>query len=228
MTSSLSPTKSKPFITRYGASKSPELPFPHEERFAWQKAQFVSDVAYKLPDTKMTIGSVFGTSARNGLDDENPDAKKRTTGPGSYNIDRCFDSLSEYATHKASRFGGAAREGMNMKTPSPGAVYDTANVFKHGKDKNIKISFNCDKRRPLHNSSASENADMLWPKLDRGPAITIGKRLKHRSKGDDTPGAVYEVHKKVNFKTGPSFSFGRSKASRFKGTDDPLDLMMNP
>lgn len=223
---SLSPSKSKGFVTRYGPQQTPQPEFPHEERFAWQKAQFVSDVAYKLPDTKMTIGSVFGTSVRAGMDDENPDAKKRTTGPGSYNIDRCFDSLSEYHTHSAGRFSCAAREGMNMKTPSPGAVYDTQKIFKNGRDKNIKISFNCDKRKPLYNESASQNADMLWPKLDRGPAISIGKRLKRKEKGSDTPGAVYEVHRIQNFKTGPSFSFGRSKASRFKG--DAMDLSLDP
>ena len=223
---SRSPSKSKGFVTRYGPTKSPEPPFSQEERFTWQKAQFVSDVAYKLPDTKMTIGSVFGTSVRTGMDDENPDAKKRTTGPGSYNVEPCFDALSEYSTRKASRFACAAREGMNMKTPSPGAVYNTGEIYRDGKDKRIKISFNCDKRRPLYNESASQNADLLWPKLDRGPAISMGKRLKYRTKGDCTPGAVYEVHNIQNFKTGPSFSFGRSKSSRFQG--DGMNLSLDP
>lgn len=221
---SLSPSKSNGFVTRYGSNKCPDIRFSHEERFAWQKAQYVSDVAYKLPDTKMTIGSVFGTSGRAGMDDENPDAKKRTTGPGSYNVEPCFNALSDYSTRKAGRFAGAPREGMNMKTPSPGAVYNTDKIYRDGKDKRIKISFNCDKRRPLYNESASQNADMLWPKLDKGPAISMGKRLKQRTKGDRTPGAVYDVHKIRNFKTGPSFSFGRSKSSRFKSDGMNLSL----
>mmetsp|Transcript_6146 Transcript_6146/g.9268 ORF Transcript_6146/g.9268 Transcript_6146/m.9268 type:complete len:234 (-) Transcript_6146:239-940(-) len=217
-----SPSK---FTTRFGVCNAPEPSFGGEERFSWQKASYVSDVVYQLPDTKSSKGSVFGTSLRTGMDDENPDAKKRTTGPGSYNVEPCYDNISEYSHHKAQRFACAAREGMNMKTPSPGAVYNTSGVYRNGKDKYIKISFNCDARKPLYNESASANADLLWPKLDRGPSITMGKRLKRRTKGDDTPGAIYEVHKIQGFKTGPSFSFGKSKASRFK---DDGGLSLDP
>lgn len=214
------------FTTRYGVVHSPETKFGTEERFQWQNAQFVSDVAYQLPDTKSRTGSLFGTSARGGMDDVNPDQKKRTsTGPGSYNVEDCYDSLSEYLTHKAPKFACAPRQSMDMKTPSPGAVYNTSELFRSGKDKTIKISFNCDSRPPLYNPSVSANADMLLLKSERGPAISIGKRLKHKSRGSDTPGAIYEVHKIQSFKTGPSFSFGKSKQSRFK---DGLNLSLDP
>ena len=217
-------TRSANFTTRYGVAHSPDTKFGTEERFQWQNAQFVSDVSYHLPDTKSKIGSIFGTSARGGMDDVNPDAKKRSTGPGSYNVDDCYDCLSEYLSHKGPKFSCAPREGMDMKTPSPGAVYNTSELFRSGKDKSIKISFNCDTRPPLYNPSVSANADMLLLKPERGPAISIGKRLKHKSRGADTPGAIYDVHKIQSFKTGPSFSFGRSKQSRFKSDDAALSL----
>jgi len=217
-----SPTSPSHFVTRHGRAHSPEASFGHETRFQWQGAQFVSDVAYKLPDTKMTKSAVFGTSARQGMDDENADAKKRSTGPGSYNIEHCYGFHSEYNKKPAYRFGGATRQSMDMKTPSPGAVYNTQEVYRTGKDKGIKISFNCDSRKPLYNESAASNADILWPKLPQGTAVSIGKRLKVKGLGHDTPGAVYEVHKIVNFKTGPAFSFGKSKASRFKGDKNDL------
>jgi hypothetical protein len=224
--SASSPSKpsSAPFVTRYGVSTSPEPHFGNEERFSWQKAQFVSDVVYQLPDAKEKRGVMFGTSARGGMDDLNPDAKKRSTGPGSYHIESCYNSISEYPHHAAYRFGAAARQSMDMKTPSPGAIYNTTELFKNGKDRNIKISFNRDNRMPLNGQPAGVNADMLWPKLPKGTSVTIGKRLKYKSMGADTPGAIYDVHKVVGFKTGPSFSFGKSKASRFKNTLEDLTL----
>lgn len=222
---STSPLKSAPaFVTRYGVATSPEPMFGSEERFAWQKAQFVSDVVYRIPDAKEKRGVLFGTSNRGGMDDVNPDAKKRSTGPGSYHIEKCYDSVSEHPCHPAYRFGGAARQSMDMKTPSPGAIYNTSEIFKNGKDRNIKISFNTDNRKPLNSVPASANADMLWPKLPTGPAISIGKRLKHKGLGHDTPGAIYDVQKVMDFRTGPSFSFGKSKASRFKSSMEDLSL----
>ena len=53
---------------------------------------------------------------------------------------------------------------------------------------------------------------MLWPALSKGPSITIGKRLKIKEKGTDTPGAVYNLDLKSN---APAFSFGRGKGNRF-------------
>lgn len=217
--------RSPNFTTRYGIVHSPQTKFGSEERFQWQNAQFVSDVSYHLPDTKTKVGSVFGTSARGSLEGDNPDNKKKSTGPGSYNVESCYESLSEYMCHKGPKFSCAARQSLDMKTPSPGAVYNTGELFRNGKDKDIKISFNCDTRRPLHNPSISANADLLLLPPDRGTAVTIGKRLNYKSKGSGTPGAIYEVHKIQNFRTGPSFSFGRSKQSRFK--DDGVNLSLD-
>jgi hypothetical protein len=85
---------------------------------------------------------------------------------------------------------------------------------------------------------------MLWPKLPRGPSISIAGRLNRKDPGASGPGPIYDVHvsfpkyteyltssrldltltyplhckflqKKVNFKTGPSFSFGRGRGDRF-------------
>lgn len=215
MSRASSPTK---LCTRYGLSRSPEPQFGGEERFRWQNAENPADVSYKLPEMGISKSTVFGTSLRT------PASKNEsTTGPGSYNVDRSYQSNSEYPFHSAPRFGAAARESMAMKTPSPGAVYDTTKIFKNGPDKNIKISFNCDQRRPLFNPAASANADMLWPTLPKGTAVTMGKRLKTKSKGDGTPGAIYEV---VNKSSAPAFSFGKSRASRFGS--DGIDLSLDP
>jgi len=53
---------------------------------------------------------------------------------------------------------------------------------------------------------------MLWPALPKGPSVTMGKRLKIKEKGSDTPGAVYNYDLKSN---APSFSFGRGRGNRF-------------
>ena len=216
MSGSTSPMKT---CTRYGVCRSPEPQFGGEERFRWQKANNPADVTYKIPELGVSKSTVFGTSLRSSASSKGDN----TTGPGSYNVEKGFLYNSEYPIHSAPRFGAAARESMAMKTPSPGAVYDTTKVFKNGPDKNIKISFNCDQRKPLFNPSASSNADMLWPKLPSGRSCSMGKRLKTRSKGDRTPGAIYNV---LNKSSAPSFSFGKSKASRFK--DDAVDLSLHP
>ena len=216
-----SPTK---FVTRHGVSSPTSPIMGGETRFQWQNALNASDVMYELPSMNPGKGFMFGTGTRGGLDDENPDRKKNSTGPGSYQVEGCYDSISEYPTRRAFRFGGAVRQNMAMKTPSPGAIYNTEGLFSSGSNKNLPISFPCDVRRPLGNECASKDADMLWPKLPKGPSITIAGKLNRKSKSNDTPGAIYEVHKIVNFKTGPSFSFGKSKASRFKNDLDKLSL----
>lgn len=200
-------------------SRSPEPQFGGEERFRWQNADNPADVSYKIPEMAPSKSTVFGTSLRSQAASKN----ESTTGPGSYNVEKSYNSNSEFPFHCAPRFGAAARESMAMKTPSPGAVYDTGKIYKNGPDKNIPISFNCDQRKPLFNPSASSNADMLWPKLSKGVSVTMGKRLKTRTKGDRTPGAVYNVLTKSS---AASFSFGKSKASRFK--DDGIDLSLDP
>lgn len=213
--SAVSPSKT---ITRYGVCRSPEAQFGGEERFRWMKEKHQSDVCYNIKDLGVSKSATFGTSLR-----AKTSKNDSTTGPGSYNLDRGYSMNSEYPIHSAPRFGAAARESMAMKTPSPGAVYETGKIFKNGPDKNIKISFNCDQRKPLFNPSASSNADMLWPNLPKGRSCSIGKRLKTRSKGDNTPGAIYDV---LGKSAAPSFSFGKSKASRFK--DDAIDLSLHP
>jgi len=207
--------KKKQDVTRYGAIKKPDAKFGGEERFAWQKAKFCSDVMYDMPSSAMTKSVVFSTSSRKGMDDDNPDQKKRSTGPGSYDFAHCYDHNSEYVTKPAYRFTAAPRQSMALKTPSPGPVYNIDKQFYTGPVKNEGISFNTDSRKPLYGGCASADADMLLPKLSPGPAITIGKKLKFRDHSADTPGSVYDVQKYINFKTGPAFSFGMGRGLRF-------------
>jgi hypothetical protein len=72
-----------PPCTRFGPIHSPVAKMGSEERFAWQKPQFSSDVMYELPSVSMNRVVSFPSAVRGGMDD-NPDAKKRSTGPGSY------------------------------------------------------------------------------------------------------------------------------------------------
>ena len=200
----------RPPCTRYGPIKGAESKFLTEERFAWQKAKFQSDVVYELPSVNMTRSVVFSSSLRQSADD-NPDAKKRSTGPGSYDTSHCYDHVSEYATKNASRFGAAARESMAVKTPSPGPVYNIGKCYWNGPDKGKQISFNCDERKPLY-AGGNTDADMLWPALSKGTSITIAKRIKYKNHAEGTPGCIYNVEEK---KTGPSFSFGKGRGNRF-------------
>ena len=212
-----SPGKKKPQrpkVTRYGPIKEGNSKFLTEERFAWQKPKFNSDVVYEVPVPGAPRSVIFSGALRQGMADENPDAKKRSTGPGSYDTGHCYDFSSEYVLRKGNRFASATRESMAVKTPSPGAVYNIERQYWNGPDKQKAISFNCDNRKPLYEGTPTD-ADMLWPQLSKGPSITIAKRIKHKEPGADGPGAIYEVHNKVNFKTGPSFSFGRGRGDRF-------------
>ena len=131
--------------TRYGTISSPVAKMGNEERFTWQKATSSSDGVYDLPDVKSTRIVTFGSALRNG-DQSNPDAIKRTTGPGSYEFGHCYDNISDYRHRHANRFGGAPRESLELKTPSPGAVYDITKQYWNGPDKGTKIGFNCDSR----------------------------------------------------------------------------------
>lgn len=220
---SLSPSKSDKFITRYGPASPPSPSFGSELRFTWQSGGKGSDVMYDMPDMNPGNGFQFGSGTRRGMDD-NPDAKTRSTGPGSYHAEQCYNFSSEYPAHSGFRFGGAPRQSMAVKTPSPGAVYNTEGLYSSGSNKTIPIGFGTDVRRPLDGVPASQNADMLWPTLAKGKSVSIGKKLNKKSRFGGTPGAIYDVHKKVDFKTGPSFSFGRSKASRFKDDMNKLSL----
>ena len=127
-----SPTRpQRPPVTRYGPVHGAPSKFLTEERFAWQKSKFQSDVLYELPSVSMTRSVVFSSGLRSGMDD-NPDAKKRSTGPGSYNPGKCYDFCSDYMVHHAARLGAAPRESMAMKTPSPGPVYNVDKLYYNG------------------------------------------------------------------------------------------------
>eukprot|EP01038_Epipyxis_sp_PR26KG_P005932 gene5932-8179_t len=208
-------TSPKKDVTRYGPIKSIDQKFGTEKRFNWQAPQFSSDVIYHIPDDKVSKSVIFGSSLRDTSND-NPDAKTRSNGPGSYDVVHCFDHLSEYVKKNGNRFPNAARQSMALKTPSPGAVYNIDNAFYMGPEKKMGIGFGNSSRQPLFNSSAGADADMFIPKYETGPAITISKRFNSKSTTSLTPGAVYDVHLKVNFKTGPAYSFGKGKGSRFK------------
>ena len=134
-----------PPCTRYGPVHSPITRMGSEERFAWQKPQNSSDVMYELPSQNMGRVVSFPSAIRGG-NDENADIKKRSTGPGSYNPTHCYDRLSEYCVHKANRFADAPRQSMDMKTPSPGAVYNVDKCYWNGPEKFNGISFNKDQR----------------------------------------------------------------------------------
>jgi hypothetical protein len=179
-------------VTRYGPVKDIDPKFGSEKRFAPSSSQMSSDVMYNLPDVRMTRSVIFGSSLRN-TSDENPDAKTRSNGPGSYDISRCYDHLSEYGTKIGNKFACAPRQSMAMKTPSPGAVYDIDQTFYLGKDKGQKIGFPNASRLPMFNNSTSSNADMFFPKSDPGRAVSIAKRLKRKDTISYTPGAIYDV-----------------------------------
>lgn len=196
-----SPKRSpKKEVTRYGPVKFPDTKFGEEERFMWQKSKSTNDVAYDLPEMKMSRSIVFSQALRKGMDEENPDNKKRSTGPGSYEYSGCYDHLSEYAVHAANRFPCAARQSMAQKTPSPGAVYNIEKTYNRGHDKANGIGFPNASRRPLFHNSAGANADMFIPKPDYGPAITMAGRNSGKKYFEaGTPGCVYDVHVSYSF-----------------------------
>lgn len=194
-TGQLSPFRSpKKEVTRYGPIKSAEPRFGTEERFQWQKSQNSSDVMYDVPVMNTSKSITFGGARRKGMDETDPDAKKRSTGPGSYDFRHSFDHLSEYSVHQANRFGCAPRQSMAIKTPSPGAVYNTEKLYWNGPEKGQAISFPRSGRGALYGASLGANADMFIPKPEIGPAITIAKRTKLKQLGADAPGAVYDYH----------------------------------
>eukprot|EP01035_Chromulina_nebulosa_P017768 gene17768-23370_t len=214
---SLSPVNTSPKkeVTRYGTIKQPEITFGYEERFLWQKPQYLTDVTYDPPNAQSQRGAIFGTASREGADVVNPDDKKRSNGPGSYDFSRSFDFNSEYVTKKAARFSGAPRQSMALKTPSPGAIYNIDKVFYNGPDKFKGIGFSTSKRKPLSTAMTSADAEMLMIKLPSVTPITIAKKIPIRLTLSDAPGPIYNVHKKVDFRTGPSYSFGNGRGQRF-------------
>lgn len=211
-----SPQKKKKEVTRYGLVSQNQPAFAKEERFSWQKAAFTSDTVYDVKPIRPNTGIVFGTANRKPL---NEAGSKSSTGPGSYDFTKCYDHNSEYGSTWAGRFSVAARESMAVKTPSPGAVYKLGKCYWNGPDRSQPIGFPCSTRKPLYEGSSCADADMFMPKSDTGNGITMAGRPKAKKLEQPTPGAVYDVHKYVNFKTGPAFSFGKGKGSRFKQID---------
>ncbi len=193
----ISPQKKE--VTRYGAIKQADLKFGSEKRFMWQNSLNSNDVVYELPEMTSTRSVIFGSSLRVGMDEENPDNKKRSTGPGSYDFAPCFDHNSEYATKQGTRFACAARQSMALKTPSPGAVYNIEKQYWNGPEKSEGIGFVNAPRQNLYGTSLGANADMFFPKFETGPCITISKRFKAKRGGDSTPGPIYDVHVSVLF-----------------------------
>jgi hypothetical protein len=182
-------------VTRYGTVKFPDVKFGDEERFRWQNSRNSNDCAYDLPDMTMSRSVKFGFSLRKGMDDENPDNKKRSTGPGSYQFSECYDHNSEYGKHEANRFACAARQSMAVKTPSPGAVYNIEKKYYRGPEKPMGVGFaNANRQAPI-GKSVSANADMFVPKPDYGSAITMAGKPKPKTLNTQTsPGAVYDAH----------------------------------
>ena len=189
---SISPSKRE--VTRNGQIFKPEIKFGTEERFSWQKPKYLCDVVYDPPNSVMTKSTIFGTETRKGMDDINPDNKKRSNGPGSYEYTNSFNHNSEYVTKRAVRFAGAPRESMALKTPSPGAVYNITKQYYNGYDTFKGISFSQDKRKPLGVASTSADADMLLPKLPPSRSITIAKRITQKFHNSGVPGPIYDVH----------------------------------
>lgn len=179
-------------VTRFGPVHSYEPKFTKEERFRWQSPTASSDVIYVLPNESSARRVFFGTASR-GEDSTTIEAKKQTIGPGSYEVGKSFDRNSEYITRRVYRFGNSSRDSMVMKTPSPGAVYNLKNAYWNGPDNRLGISFNCDHRKPLYNTTTGADADPVYPKLPIGRSVTIGKRIKIKPKSSDVPGPIYDV-----------------------------------
>jgi hypothetical protein len=132
--------------TRYGPIHSPATKMGTEERFSWQKPQFSSDVMYDLPEMRMSRSVGFPSAVRGGMDDTNPEAKKSSVGPGSYQYGHCYNKISDFNVHPAIKFAEAPRPSMDMKTPSPGAVYNVEKCYWNGPEKKFGIGFNRDHR----------------------------------------------------------------------------------
>jgi hypothetical protein len=203
-------------VGRFGVTQATEPRFCSEERFADYANRNPCDNFYDLPDSKSKMSAFMGKSQRVSMSDTLPNSSGPEVGPGKYNIEYSLDVSSEHMVHNAPKFGSDVRQSLELKTPSPGAVYDTEGLNRFGRDKTIKISFNCDDRPPLHYPICTKNVDFFTPSLPKGRQASFGRRLPEAKKGVDTPGAIYDGYKKVGFRTGPSFSFGASTSSRFE------------
>lgn len=199
-----------------------------EERFIWQKPINDFDAFYSLPSSMSGHATGFGSSTRsdwentwrNKKDCDNPNA-----GPGQNGTPK-DRNLSTYPNVSTCKFGLAPRNFIDPKKLAPGPKYDLEGVFKHGRDGKIPISFNKDQRKPL---TDNESVDAYYvPRIPKGKSVTIGARRKEKTLGlgeHQSPGPIYDLYK-YGFgcdlscgRTGPSFSFGASRAPRFKYSD---------
>eukprot|EP01041_Mallomonas_annulata_P000365 gene365-667_t len=125
-----------------------------------------------------------------------------------------------------STFSKSKKE-ITSRPVSPGPIYKLDGVFWNGPDKGQSTTFPKDQRRPVRNESEGASVDYYNPKLRSGPSITIAQKLPRRDKDKERLQAVsftYEVDKHLNFKTGPSYSFGKSRVRRFGTPEDDREL----
>lgn len=198
-----------------------------EERFMWQRPPNEFDAIYKVKLDRQVRDLHFGTSTRedwkstmiNKRDSFNPNA-----GPGSYKRDKEFLISSEAINKEAPRFQDAPREGMALKTCTPGPIYNIEKVYKRGKEESLGVSFGRSKRKNLHEGSA---ADALYaPKVDRpdfAVSFGAGDRFHYEPKFSltmSTPGPIYNVNDPRVMDSirpsPPAVVWGRGRGSRFK------------
>ena len=125
-------------------------------------------------------------------------------------------------------FGQSVRQPLGPKTPSPGSIYNLEGLFRNGRDKTIPISFPTDVRKPVINETSGASVDLLFPEIrSSSPKQSIGKRINRKDAFKAKVNALaytYEVEKYRNFKTGPSFTFGKSRVPRFKDEEVEFDI----
>ena len=199
-------TKS-PSKTKLGTSSGY---FGIEERFKTTSTS-ANDISYDVQPIDTTKSVIFPSSVR--FSPEGSRINGSSNGPGSYDVSKGYQFHSEYPMKRANRFATYPRQSMDMKTISPGAVYDTDKVYFNGPDKRLPITFKSDTRFPEMQSSIS-NTQLFIPKSETGPAITIAKRLNRVEVGHDSPGNIYNVN--YQKRRAPAYSFGKGKHIRFK------------
>jgi len=199
--------------TRFGEKDGHNIFMEKEERFRWQKVSGKADCFYNVPTELGGNPISFGNSTRS--DWESTRVNKRdiynpNAGPASYTIKDEAKLLSTMRNIRGGPIGQAKREGMGMKTIGPGPAYDISGVYRNGPESGkLKIGFNKDKRKPLHSGSGVDALYVLKFPKSVGVKISPLKTGKSFSIKSSTPGPIYDVGKNYNFKTGPSFSFGK-------------------
>mmetsp|Transcript_33680 Transcript_33680/g.34305 ORF Transcript_33680/g.34305 Transcript_33680/m.34305 type:complete len:133 (+) Transcript_33680:162-560(+) len=115
----------------------------------------------------------------------------------------------------------------SARPQSPGSIYHLEGIFREGIDKKYPIRFSRTNRSPVTFYTEGLHVEYRTPPLPACRPISIGSRIERRNKDKETTQAVsyiYEVEKINTFKTGPSFSFSKSKAPRFYSKDDKRDI----